>query len=288
VLSDKTGMILAVGVAVCFSLKSNGLFPGACCKFATAMMPARNIRKLLFPLLFLTGTVMSCHKPYYIQAHTEQLYTVEKNAAADSSLVRMLAPYKTGVDTQMRVIIGSTDIPLTKAQPECTLGNFMTDAQLEAARRLDPQVVAAVTNYGSLRISYISPGAITRGKMYELMPFDNMLTIVEMPGSVLQQFCDAMAARKGWPVSGLQFVIKDKKAEHVLVDGKPLNGHIVYKIALNDYLARGGDDCGFLAPLRKRYTSIFVRDILIQYVTAQSKENKQLHPVIEKRIVYAE
>lgn len=252
------------------------------------MMPARNIRKFLFPLLFLTGTVMSCHKPYYIQGHKEQLYTVEKNAAADSSVIRMLLPYKTGVDTQMRVVIGNTDIPLTKAQPECTLGNFMTDAQLEAARRLDAQVVAAVTNYGSLRINYIGPGDITRGKMYELMPFDNMLAIVEMPGSVLQQFCDAMAARKGWPVSGLRFTIKDKKAENVLVDGKPINQHIVYKIALNDYLARGGDYCSFLAPLKKRYTSIFVRDILMQYLEALKKENKPLHPVIEKRIVYAE
>jgi hypothetical protein len=32
--------------------------------------------------------------------------------------------------------------------------------------------------------------------MYEMMPFDNMLTIVEIPGTVLQQFCDMMAAAK--------------------------------------------------------------------------------------------
>ncbi len=200
----------------------------------------------------------------------------------------MLSPYKAGVDTQMRVVIGNTDIPITKAQPESTLGNFMADAQLEAAKKLDPKVVASVVNYGGIRLSYISPGDITRGKMYELMPFDNMLTIVEMPGEVLHQFCDAMAARKGWPVSGLQFTIKDKKAENILIDGKPINDHIVYKIALNDYVARGGDNCDFLAPLKKRFTSVFVRDILIQYVAALQKEHKPLHPVLDKRVVYAE
>jgi 2',3'-cyclic-nucleotide 2'-phosphodiesterase (5'-nucleotidase family) len=252
------------------------------------MTLTRDLKKIVLPLLLFAGTVASCHKPYYIQQHKEQLYTVEKNAPADSSLVRMLAPYKAGVDTQMQVVIGSTDIPLSKAQPECTLGNFMTDAQLEAAKRLDANVVASVVNYGSLRINYISPGPITRGKIYELMPFDNMLAIVEMPGSVLHQLCDLMAARKGWPVSGLQFTIKDKKAENILVDGEPLNEHLVYKIALNDYLARGGDNCDFLAPMKKRYTSIFVRDILIQYVAALQKEHKELHPVLDKRIVYAE
>ena len=49
----------------------------------------------------------------------------------------MLRPYKVGVDTQMQVVIGYTDIPLTKAQPECALGNFMADAQMAAAKKLD-------------------------------------------------------------------------------------------------------------------------------------------------------
>ena len=100
----------------------------------------------------------------------------------------------------MMVIIGHSDIPLTKAQPESTLGNFMADAMLVAGQRIDPDVVAAIGNYGGIRLPYIAPGPITRGKVYELMPFDNTLNIIEIPGAVLQQFCDAMAARKGWPM----------------------------------------------------------------------------------------
>ncbi|KAK6022161.1 hypothetical protein OSTOST_12150 [Ostertagia ostertagi] len=114
-------------------------------------------------------------------------------------MFRMLLPYKKGVDTQMQVVIGHTDIPLTKAQPESTLGNFMADAQLMAARVLDPKVEVSVSNYGGIRVPYIEAGPLTRGKIFELMPFDNMLIILELPGTILKQFCDHMAMSRGWP-----------------------------------------------------------------------------------------
>src|SRR5690606_11149141 len=108
-----------------------------------------------------------------------------------------------------QVVIGRTDIPLTKAQPESTLGNFVADAQMIVAKKLDNKVVASVVNYGGIRLNYIAPGELTKGKIFELMPFDNMLTIVEVPGEVLKQFCNHMAKYRGWPVSGITYTIKE-------------------------------------------------------------------------------
>ena len=200
----------------------------------------------------------------------------------------MIAPYKKGVDTQMKVIVGHTDIPLTKAQPECTIGNFMADAQLMAARAIDPKTDAAIANYGGIRLPYIDPGPLTRGKMYELMPFDNVLTIVEIPGTVLKQFCDHMAKGKGWPVSGLSFIIKEKAADSILINGELLNEHHFYKVATSDYIAHGGDNCDFLSSSKKRVTSVFIRDAMIAYVTRLELAGKPLHPNIENRVRYAE
>ncbi|PZF72461.1 5'-nucleotidase C-terminal domain-containing protein [Taibaiella soli] len=242
----------------------------------------------LLAAIAVLAMVSACTHPYYVQQHTDHLYVVEKDTRQDSAFVKMLHPYKRGVDTQMQVLIGRTDIPLTKAQPESTLGNFMADATLEAGKKLDPKTVAAVMNYGGIRINYINPGPITKGKIYELMPFDNMLTIVEMPGTAIQAFCDKMAVYKGWPVSNISFAIKDKKAINITIDGQALNEHIVYKIAVNDYIARGGDNCDFMVPLKKRHTTIFLRDILIAYVERLNKENRPLHPELENRIRYAE
>jgi 2',3'-cyclic-nucleotide 2'-phosphodiesterase (5'-nucleotidase family) len=249
------------------------------------MKPVSNLT-LFSALTFLVFT--SCHQPLYVQQHTDRNYAIDTTLSTDSNLVKMLQPYKTGVDTQMLVVIGRTDIPLTKAQPECTIGNFMADAQMVAAQKLDKKVVGSVINYGGIRLAYIAPGSITRGEMYELMPFDNMLTIVEVPGKVLRQFCSHMAKYKGWPVSGIHYTIRDKEATDITVDGDPLNDQLVYKIAMSDYIARGGDNCDFLSPLKKRYTSVFVRDAMIEYVQALSQENKPLHPEIESRIRYAE
>ncbi|HRO41678.1 MAG TPA: 5'-nucleotidase C-terminal domain-containing protein [Flavipsychrobacter sp.] len=246
------------------------------------------LQPLQFLILFCFLIATGCHKPLYIQERSTQLYTVSKTDPVDSAIVKMLAPYKIGVDTQMQTILGRTDIPLTKAQPESTLGNFMADAQMVAAKKIDNKVVGSVMNYGGIRLSYIAPGILTRGKMYELMPFDNMLTIVDVPGEVLKQFCNHMVRYKGWPISGISYVIKDKEATNILINGSPINDHIVYKIAMSDYIARGGDNCDFLSPLRKRFTTIFVRDAMIEYVMELEKQNKPLHPNLENRIQYAE
>ncbi|MBS1628827.1 MAG: 5'-nucleotidase C-terminal domain-containing protein [Bacteroidetes bacterium] len=236
-------------------------------------------------LLLLAGCAQS---PLHVSSHSEQWYPINQAQPADSSLTQLLRPYRQGVDTQMDVIIAHTDIPLTKAQPECRLGNFMADAMLLSAQKMDPKVVAAISNYGGIRVPYIAPGPITRGKLYELMPFDNMLTIVEIPGDTLQKFCEVIAHYRGWPVSGIRFVIDGKKAKDILIAGQPLNGGRIYKIAINDYIARGGDNCDFLRKLPTRFSSVFVRDALIHYAEDLEHQGKPLHPPLDNRIRYAE
>lgn len=239
--------------------------------------------------LCLTVFICACHKPFYIQSYQQQNYhIVAASTPQDSGILTLIEPYKRGVDTQMTVVIGHSDIPLSKAQPECTLGNFIADAQLATAKKIDPKVEVSIMNYGGIRLPYIAPGSITKGKLYELMPFDNMITIVEIPGEILKQFCNKMAAGRGWPVSGISYVIKDKHAVDIMVSGKPLNDNIIYKLVISDYIAKGGDNCDFLAPLKKRFTTIFVRDAMIEYVMRLEQEGKPLHPTIENRISYAE
>lgn len=240
-------------------------------------------------VLIVFAGILSCSKkPVYAHFQPTQQYVVDSTSTQDSGLVNLLLPYKKGVDTQMQLIVGHTDIPLTKAQPESTLGNFVADAQLMAARIIDPKVEISVSNYGGIRIPYLEPGPITRGKIYELMPFDNMLTIIEIPGTILKQFCDFMAAKKGWPVSGITFTIKDKVAEDIMVAGKPLNVHLYYRLATSDYVAKGGDNCDFLASSKKQFTSIFIRDAMLAYLNRLEQAGKVLHPTIENRVRYAE
>ncbi len=235
-------------------------------------------------LLLLLG----CQKPLAIQDSSGKFYTIGRGMPGDSGIAQMLAPYKAGMDVRMQAEVGRTDIPLTKAQPECTLGNFIADAQMTAARNIDSGVAGSVMNYGGIRLSYIAPGPITRERIYELMPFDNKLVIVDMPGEALKKFCGHMARYGGWPVSGISFTIRNREAENIRINGREVNDHIVYKIAMSDYIAHGGDHCDFLVPLRKRYTAVLVRDAMIEYVHALDSQGRTLHPKLEKRVQYAE
>ena len=248
------------------------------------MKPAHFLRILLFAAVLAGCT----RQPYVVQRHTARLYSFDSTSAPDSALVRLIRPYKAGVDTLMTTVIGRAAIPLTKAQPECTLGNFMADAQLEAARKIDSRVVASVVNYGGIRLPYLPPGPITKGAMYELMPFDNIVTIVEVPGTVLYRFANHMAVRKGWPVAGMSYAVKDKKATGLTLGGQEIDSARIYKITVSDYIAGGGDDCDFLRPLKRRYTSIFLRDAMMDYIAALDKAGQPLFPKIEGRVSYAE
>jgi len=242
--------------------------------------------------LLATGTslfLLSCTATQkQVTAYHTAFTTIDTTLVRDQRMEQWLQPYRRRMDTAMNVVIGYSEVPLSKAQPECTLGNFMADAQLVLAMRRDPATQVSVMNYGGIRLPYISPGALTKGKMYELMPFDNKLTIVEIPGSILRRFCDHMAAWGGWPVAGITFRIRNKKATDIMVGGKPLHDQLIYHTAVSDYIANGGDNCDFLKDCKRTYINLFVRDMLIDYITELNSQGKKLNVQLEKRISYAE
>jgi 2',3'-cyclic-nucleotide 2'-phosphodiesterase (5'-nucleotidase family) len=244
-----------------------------------------SVLNLLTLLFILSGcTVTKKQVVSYKAGYT----AIDNSILPDTVFEAFLSPYRKKMDTVMNEVIGYSDLPLSKAQPECTLGNFMTDAQLEYAQRKYPKVVLAAINYGGIRIPYINAGAISKGKIYEVMPFDNMLTIVDIPGKTLRKFCNHMAAYGGWPVSGLTYSIKGKEAIDILVNGQPVNDQAIYEAALSDYIANGGDNCDFFADCKKKYLDVFIRDILIEHIKTLQAKGQKLHVELEKRIRYAE
>ncbi|MBS1773403.1 MAG: 5'-nucleotidase C-terminal domain-containing protein [Bacteroidetes bacterium] len=224
----------------------------------------------------------ACSNQYHITGHSDKQYAVSNTG--DSNMLKFLQPYKQSMDSQFSVILGRCDTILYKSQPECTLGNFMVDAMTEALRKKDATIEAGVFNYGGIRLPYIGTGDITLGKIFELMPFDNLVCIIDIPGDTMLKFCNHIAAYGGWPVNGIQFTIKDKQAQQIVINGKPLDTHKTYHIAVNDYIAGGGDNCSFFINLHKQTENILIRDILIAYIKTLSKQNRPLHPYIEKRI----
>ncbi|MDB5211829.1 MAG: 5-nucleotidase, partial [Sediminibacterium sp.] len=133
--------------------------------------------------------------------------------------------------------------------------------------------------------SYVPKGNITIGKIFELMPFDNLVVLQEVKGSVLHQFLDKIAADGGWPVSGVTMGIKEKKAINITINGSPLNENATYTIANSDYVASGGDNCEMLRNVPQQNKGYLYRDALIEYVSNFTQQGKPVDQIIENRVV---
>ena len=152
---------------------------------------------------------------------------VEGSIQDDPRIEAIVAPFRARMGAEIQQVIGEATGMLSKAVPEGTLGNFSTDAMLWAANaRIPKPAHMALTNNGGLRVP-IGPGPITIGQMYELMPFENMLSVLVLTGSQLQALCDQLAERRGEPIAGFSFRIEveggDRVARDIMVGG-PFQG----------------------------------------------------------------
>ena len=207
----------------------------------------------------------------------------------DSSVLSFLQPFSENVNRTMNDVVGIADKSLDKKQPECTLGNFMVDAFLSmAAEKYNTQVDVAFLNYGGIRLTQLPAGNITTGKIFELMPFDNLLILQKLKGDVLQQFLDLIAAKGGSPVAGFTMQIKDKRAVNVMIGGKPLDPNATYTTVNSDFVANGGDNADMLRPVPQITNGYLMRDAIFDYIRKLKSQGKNISANIENRVTNAQ
>lgn len=128
---------------------------------------------------------------------------------------------------------------------ESALGSFLADSLREVAG-----VDVSLLNPGGLR-SDLPAGELTYGEVYEVIPFDNTISIVTLNGAQLEQLLKAAyGAHKGvFQVSGLEVSLAacagpERLKAARLVGGKQIHPKKQYRVVLPDFLARGGDGLG--------------------------------------------
>ncbi len=200
-------------------------------------------------------------------------YAVGQSKKADAGYLSMLKPYTDSVDKTMNEVLAESATELLKEVPNSTLGNFLADAYLWAAReKFDKRADVAFMNHGGVRINRIRAGKIDRRIIYEVMPFDNTLVIVEVNGALLQKTLDRIAEDGGGGgVAGLSMRIKDKKAVDVMIGGIPLDPQKTYFMVNSDYAVDGGGGFNAFKTLPQQRTGYFQRDAIIEYCRASGK-----------------
>ncbi len=240
-----------------------------------------------FILFFAIILFISCAKQYHLADIQARTYRIEKASfTVDTKVAEMIRPYKLELDKTMNEVIGYCDEELTKGKPSSNLTNWFADVLLDETQKLvTDRIDFAVQNYGGIRIPVFSKGNVTVGKIYELMPFDNLMYILEIKGSMVQHFFDKMAESGGWPVSRtVSFDIAYGKAKNIHINGLPLDTTFMYKAAIPDYVANGGDNMDFLKDVSTHNTGALIRDLIISNVKSLTTSGKTIQSVTEQRI----
>lgn len=190
----------------------------------------------------------------------------------------------------MSRVIGHSDSSLLAYAPESPLGNFVADVVFEAGFQYastheicsDSNAIFSLLNFGGLRTS-ITQGPITRGDIYELMPFDNTVVIVKISKDSLFGMLDYFFVMKGQPVSNIRINL-DSAARSVLIGSAGTQTPEFVYVITSDYLANGGDKMNFLKnPVDRWDTGMLMRDVLISYI---QKKDTIPYSSVENRVVF--
>jgi len=221
------------------------------------------MRKIITFALCSLFLLSACQKkPVQVVSATTQAIVVDAKAeiTQDKTYVKRLAPVKANLEREMNIPIGFAPERLWVAAPECPMLNWASDALWEAAKKAyDGQVDIAIVNMGGMRCEWPA-GPITRGNVFELMPFDNRLVVLTLKGTDVLALCESFARYGGQGVAGMRVTIVDGRVADVQIGDKALNTKASYKVATSDYLSGGADHMDALA----HYTDLWNSDLLIR------------------------
>lgn len=237
--------------------------------------------KLKTPIFYISIFLLTaCSVQYNMVSHAEM--SLDVKAEKDSSVIAIIAPYKAGVDAVMNEILCVSEIEITKGKPQSLLGNFVTDLCLQQyADKAD----VCIMNNGGLRAS-LPKGAITRGKIYELMPFENELVILELNNNDFLGLLDYLVARGGEPFSGLSIMMdaEDKYSSYKINNQVNFEKGDKVRVLTSDYLANGGDKMYFFKDKEQKKAGIKLRDAIINYCIS----NDTISSKLDNRITIVE
>jgi 2',3'-cyclic-nucleotide 2'-phosphodiesterase (5'-nucleotidase family) len=204
---------------------------------------------------------------------------IKNNPSTDSIIV----PYKQKLENEMSEVLIFSESEFTKSIPEGTLGNLVADIAFLVANK-SMQVDFCLLNNGGLRTS-LPEGNITKGKIFELMPFENELVIVTLSAAKIKELFNYVANKGGQPLAGITMKIRNNKAEEMLINNEPINNNKIYKVVTTDYLANGGDNMIFFSnPISMHSLNIKLRDAIIFFLKEKNNKNEKLRAYTDNRI----
>ncbi len=221
-------------------------------------------------------------------------------AAADPDVAAKVGEYEARLSAELDIEIGTTEAMLDSRRTsvrsgETGLGNLIADAM-----RMATGADVALTNGGGIRgdRTYDAGTVLTRRDMQTELPFGNRTVVIEIDGAALAAALEhgvsgiEDGAGRFPHISGMAFVYDPEKpaGERVVsasVGGEPLDLSKTYRLATNDFMARGGDGYSMFAGA-PAIVDANAGELMVAQVIRHIEQAGTVAPEAEGRVTVAE
>lgn len=213
----------------------------------------------------------------YTEKNELELVSAGPEDKTDRAVAQIVDSYEKKVREEFSKVIGMAALDLLR-QPaaESNLGDLITDAMRESS---GAQI--AFYNGGGIRTDLLK-GPITLESVYTVLPFDNDIVTMDLTGKQIKQLLEKSGNRdKILQVSGMtvQYDRTKPAGSRVVsmqIAGKTLSPNAVYRVAINDFLAAGGDQFATFTRGKNPVFGSPVRDVVSEYIRNHSPLDVQV------------
>jgi len=195
---------------------------------------------------------------------------IESEIAKDPKMLALLTPFQEKGQKELLVEVGAIDSLFigdraVVRNKETNLGNLISTAMQE---KVNADI--GIMNSGGIRDN-IEAGVVTYKTILTVQPFGNTVSYVDFNTQELTDYLSAVGSKKAGSgsfaqFSSVSFTLKDGIATNIKVSGKSLNVAKTYRIALNNYVATGGDGYPKITDHANYVNSGYVdADVLVEY-----------------------
>ncbi len=201
-----------------------------------------------------------------VEATTVDVVNGEGAPPAEPKAKALLDGWKAKLDAALGEAIGHSKDGVEQDSPQMA-------AWLATALKEQFKADVGLVNRKGVRAS-LPPGKVTKATVYDLVPFENEVVVVKVPGEALLEVLGNVEAR----VAGLRPRPGAKEGEVAWLDAKgaPVDPKKTYTVATPDYLYLGGD--GFAlnkADPNPTQTKTMWQAALIEWTKAKKSDEKK-------------
>ena len=239
--------------------------------------------------------ILSCQS-YKIVDTSSTNIVVDKNIPEQKFDEIELSKYRDSISKEMNKVINHSLITMEVGCPEGLLGDFISDLSILYIKKNFPENKFnpdfCILNNGGFRNS-LNKGSITIGDVFQIMPFDNYLLILEIKGNEMNDLINYIkeksttniSRKSGVPLSGIRLKISGDKVSRCMINNQMYDPLKTYKVLTTNYLASGGDDMDFFKNCKTIFnTKLLLRDVIIKYIEELGENNIKTNTQFDGRV----